>query len=60
MMFVSKVTLHSCSQHSKIQKEGLAEYIQKGLLKFSPDCIVDGDFLLPNEIDSWNFQQMLE
>jgi hypothetical protein len=52
MMFVSKVTLHSCSQHYKIQKEGLAEYIQKGLLKFSPDCIADGDFLLPNEIDS--------
>ena len=22
--------------------------------------IVDGDFLLPNEIDSWNFQQMLD
>ena len=32
---------------------------QKGLFNFSPDCIVDGDFLLPNEIDSWNFQQML-
>ena len=24
---------------------------QKGLFNFSPDCIVDGDFLLPNEID---------
>ena len=32
----------------------------KGLFNFSPDCIVDGDFLLPNEIDSWNFQQMLD
>ena len=24
----------------------------KGLFNFSPDCIMDGDFLLSNEIDS--------
>ena len=32
---------------------------KKGLFNFSPGCIVDGDFCLPNEIDSWNFQHML-
>ena len=32
---------------------------QKGLFNMCPGCIVDGDFLLPNEIDSWNFQHML-
>ena len=32
---------------------------QKGLFNFSPGCIVDGDFYLPNEIGSWNFQHML-
>ena len=47
MMFVSKVTLHSCSQHSKIQKEGMAEYIQKGLFNFSPDCIWMGISYFP-------------
>ena len=30
------------------------------MFNFSPDCIVDGDFLLSNEIDRWKFQQMLE
>ena len=32
---------------------------QKGLFNKCPRCIVDGDFCLPNEIDSWNFQHML-
>ena len=32
---------------------------QKGLFNLAPSCIVDGDFCLPNEIDSWNFQHML-
>ena len=32
---------------------------QKGLFNMYPGGIVDGDFLLPNEIDSWNFQHML-
>ena len=32
---------------------------QKGLFNLTPDCIVDGDFLLPNEIDSWNFRALL-
>ena len=32
---------------------------EKDLFNMSPGCIVDGDFLLPNEIDSWNFQHML-
>jgi hypothetical protein len=31
---------------------------QKGLFNMYPRCIVDGDFLLPNEIDSWNFQHI--
>ena len=31
----------------------------KGLFNLAPGCIVDGDFCLPNEIDSWNFQHML-
>ena len=29
------------------------------MFNFSPYCIVDGDFILPNEIDNWNFQHML-
>ena len=32
---------------------------QKGLFNFCPACIVDGDFLLSNEIYSY-FQQMLD
>ena len=32
---------------------------QKGLFNCCPGFIVDGDFCLPNEIDSWNFQHML-
>ena len=32
----------------------------KGLFNFVPAYIVDGDFLLPHEIDSWNFQHMLD
>ena len=44
------------------KKTCFAPYLisQKGLFNFSPNCIVDGDFLLPNEIKSWNFQQMLD
>ena len=30
----------------------------KGLFNLFPACKVDGDSLLPNEIDKWNFQQM--
>ena len=32
---------------------------QKGLFNLTPACIVDGDFWVPNEIDSLNFQHML-
>ena len=32
---------------------------QKGLFNLAQACIVDGDFWVPNEIDSWNFQHML-
>ena len=34
----------------------VAKLGQKDLFNMSTGCIVDGDFLLPNEIDSWNFQ----
>ena len=30
-----------------------------GLFNECPHCTVDGDFCLPNEINSWNFQHML-
>ena len=33
--------------------------LQKGLFNLAQACIVDGDFWVPNEIDSWNFQHML-
>ena len=32
----------------------------KGLVQLNPNFIVDGDFSLANEIDSWGFQQMLD
>ena len=41
----------SCEQHKKSLK---------GLFNFCPDFVVDGDFLLPSKINSWNFQQMLD
>ena len=37
----------------------IARMGQKGLFNYCPDCIVDGDFWVPNEIDGWNFQHML-
>jgi hypothetical protein len=30
----------------------IVRFFQKGLFNYYPDCIVDGDFWVPNEIDS--------
>ena len=47
------------SNYSVIKNSTVKSPLTKGLFNLAQACIVDGDFWVPNEIDSWNFQHML-